>query len=152
MPMGFSRQEYWRGLPCPSPGDPPDPGIVPISLMSPALACGFFTTRATDRRAHSLQSCPTLCDPMDCSPPGSSVRGNSPGENTGVGCHSLLHGIFLTQGSSLGLQYCRQILYRWATGEAQILAEATSKQHSLFLGLKITWCCLSVGEKLYQLQ
>ena len=44
MPMGFSRQEYWRGLPCPSPGDPPDPGIVPTSLMSPALTGGFLTT------------------------------------------------------------------------------------------------------------
>ena len=36
------------------------------------------------------QSCPTLCDPMDCSPPGSSVRGDSPGKNTGVGCRALL--------------------------------------------------------------
>ena len=39
--MGFSRQEYWSGLPFPSPGDLPDPGIEPIS---PALASGFFTT------------------------------------------------------------------------------------------------------------
>ena len=45
--MGFSRQEYWSGLPCPSPGDPPDPGIEPMSLMSPTLAGGFFTTTAT---------------------------------------------------------------------------------------------------------
>ncbi|KAM7230968.1 hypothetical protein CapIbe_018458, partial [Capra ibex] len=36
--MGFSRQEYWSGLPFPSPGDLPDPGIDPASLMSPALA------------------------------------------------------------------------------------------------------------------
>ena len=36
--MGFSRQEYWSGLPCPPPGDPPDPGIEPTSLTSPALA------------------------------------------------------------------------------------------------------------------
>ena len=43
------------------------------------------------------QSCPTLCDPMDCSPPGSSVYGDSPGKNTGVGCHALLQGIFPTQ-------------------------------------------------------
>ena len=43
-------------------------------------------------------SCPTLCDPMDCSLPGSSVHGNSPGKNTGVGFHSLLQGIFPTQG------------------------------------------------------
>ena len=38
-----------------------------------------------------VQSCLTLCDPMDCSPPGSSVFGDSPGKNTGVGCHVLLH-------------------------------------------------------------
>jgi len=42
--MGFSRQEYWSGLPCPLPGDLPDPGIEPESLMSPALAGGVFTT------------------------------------------------------------------------------------------------------------
>ena len=42
--MGFSRQEYWRGLPFPSPGDLPDPGIEPNSLVSPALARGFSTT------------------------------------------------------------------------------------------------------------
>ena len=54
---------------------------------------------------------PTLCDPMDCSPPGSSVHGDSPGKNTGVGCHALLQGIFLTQGLNPGLLHCRQILY-----------------------------------------
>ena len=42
----------------------------------------------------SRQSCPTICDPMNCSLPGSSVHGDSPGENTGVGCHALLQGIF----------------------------------------------------------
>ncbi|CAI9158760.1 unnamed protein product [Rangifer tarandus platyrhynchus] len=47
LPMGFSRQEYWSGLPCPPPGDLPDPGIEPTSLMSPALAGGFFTTSTT---------------------------------------------------------------------------------------------------------
>ena len=45
--MGFSRQEYLSGLPFPSPGDLPDPGIEPLSLNSPALAGGFFTTSAT---------------------------------------------------------------------------------------------------------
>ena len=43
--MGFSRQECWSGLPCPPPGDLPNPGIKPVSLSSPALAGGFFTTR-----------------------------------------------------------------------------------------------------------
>ena len=50
--------------------------------------------------AQSFQSCLTLGDAMDCSPPGSSVRGDSPGKNTGVGCHALLQGIFPTQGSN----------------------------------------------------
>ena len=80
------------------------------------------------------QSCPTLCDPVDCSPPGSSVHGilqarilewvaisfskncitpwNSPGQNTGVGSFSLLQGIFPTQGSNPGLPHCRQIIYQ----------------------------------------
>ena len=45
--MGFSRQEYWSELPFPSPEDLPDPGIKPTSLISPALAGGFFTTSRT---------------------------------------------------------------------------------------------------------
>ena len=44
--MGFSRQEHWSGLPCPSPGDLPHPGTELTSLMSPALAGSFFTTNA----------------------------------------------------------------------------------------------------------
>ena len=43
----FSKQEYWSGLPCPPPGDLPDSGIEPKSLMSPALAGGFFTSSVT---------------------------------------------------------------------------------------------------------
>ena len=57
------------------------------------------------------QPCPTLCNSMDCSLPGSSVHGDSPGKNTGVGCHALLQGIFSTLGSNPGLSHCRQILY-----------------------------------------
>ena len=53
----------------------------------------------------------TLCDPMDCSPPGSSVHGHSPGNNIAVSCHALLQGIFRTWGSNPGLPHCRQILY-----------------------------------------
>ena len=51
----------------------------------------------------AAQLCPTLCDSIDCSPPGSSVHGDSPGENTRVVSHVLLQGIFLTQGLNLGL-------------------------------------------------
>ena len=45
--MGFSRQEYWNGLSCPSPGNLLDPGIKPIFRISPGLAGRFFTTSAT---------------------------------------------------------------------------------------------------------
>ena len=48
---------------------------------------------------------------MNCRPPGSSVHGDSPGKNTGVGCQALLQGIFPTQGSNPGLLHCRWILY-----------------------------------------
>ena len=80
--MEFSRQEYQSGLPFPPPGDPPDPGTEFTFLMSPALAGGFFTIPCGKPRyvyaaaaAKSLQSCSTLCDPMDGSAPGSPVPG-----------------------------------------------------------------------------
>ena len=45
--MDFSKQEYWSGLPCPPPGDLPDPGIEPESFMFPVLAAGCFTPSTT---------------------------------------------------------------------------------------------------------
>ena len=53
------------------------------------------------------QSCLTLCNPMDCRLPGSSIHGDSPGKNTGVHCHALLQGSFRTQGSNRGLLHFR---------------------------------------------
>ena len=53
--------------------------------------------------AKSLQSCPTLCNPMDCKPTRLLCSWDSPGKNTGVGCHALLQGIFQTQGLNPGL-------------------------------------------------
>ena len=65
--------------------------------------------------AKSLQLCLTLCDSMDCSLPGSSsVQGDPLGKNTGLGCHALLQGIFLTQGSTphpLHLLHLQVVLY-----------------------------------------
>ena len=60
--QGFSRQEYWSGLPFPLPGDLPDPGIEP---WSPALAGGFFTTEPCFNlvKVKVTQSCLTLCNP-----------------------------------------------------------------------------------------
>ena len=57
------------------------------------------------------QSCPILCDPMDCNPPCSCIHGDYPDKNTAVGSHALLQEIFPTQGSNPGLPHCRQILY-----------------------------------------
>ena len=62
--------------------------------------------------ALSRSACPTLSDHMNCSLPGSSVHGDSPGKNTAVGCHALLQGIFPIQGLNPGLPHCRQILYQ----------------------------------------
>ena len=61
--------------------------------------------------AQSLSRVQLFCDTMDCSPPGTSVHGDSPDKNTGVGCHAiLLQGTFPTQGSNQGLQHCRWTL------------------------------------------
>ena len=78
--MGFSRQEYWNGLPLPSPGHLPNPGIKPLSpalqanslLSQPPGKPDTYTAAAA---AKSLESCPTLCDPIDGSSPGSPVPG-----------------------------------------------------------------------------
>ena len=69
------------------------------------------------------QPCPTLCDPIDCSPPGSSVHGDSLGKNTGMGCQALLQGIFPTQGSNPGLPHCRRILYHLSHQESPRILE-----------------------------
>ena len=61
--------------------------------------------------SHSVSKCLTLCNPMDCSPPGSSVLGESPGKKTGVDYHARLQGIFPTQVSNPRLPHYRQILY-----------------------------------------
>ena len=145
--MELSRQEYWNGLPCPPPGDLPDPGIEPPSLTSQLIVgykylplynlctllknffrvhprpiltqlgfalkfrC-FFMTCVHACCAKLFQSCLTLCDPVDsraCQAPlsiGFSVK------NTGMGCHALLQGIFLTQGSNS----CLFHLLHWQTG------------------------------------
>ena len=58
-----------------------------------------------------IQSCLTLCDPVNCSLPGSFCPWNSLGTHTGLGCHSHLQGIFLTQGLNLHLLHYRHSLY-----------------------------------------
>ena len=137
---GFSRQEYWSGLPFPSPihiihiyikryvyvyiyqfssvaqlcpnscpsswwcHPPISSSIGPFSCLQSFLASGSFpvsqfTSTYICMWIYALclvpQSCLILCNPMDCSPPGSSVHGDSPGRNAGVGCRALLLWIYI---------------------------------------------------------
>ena len=69
---------------------------------------------------YAVLSCSIMSDslrPHEPYPPGSSVDGDSPGKNTGVGCHALLQGIFPTQGLNLGLLHYKRILYHLSHGE-----------------------------------
>ena len=113
--MGVSRQEYWSGLPCTSPGD-----ISDLHLLSPVLAGSFFTTSVTweaqisciiwwyltyESESHSVV-------PNSLPLHGLYRSWNSSGQNTGVDSLSLLQGIFPTQGLNPGLPHCRWILYQ----------------------------------------
>ena len=80
-----SRQESWSGLPFPTPGDLPGPGVEPVSLASSTLARWILYHAAA---AKWLQLCPTLCDPID--PPGSSVPGILQARTPEWGCQFLL--------------------------------------------------------------
>ena len=63
-------------------------GILQVRILE--WVAIFFSRGEVTAAAKSLQSCPTLCDPIDGSPPGSPIPWDSPGKNTGVGCHFLL--------------------------------------------------------------
>ena len=97
----------------------PFQGIFPtqgsnLHFLHLCISRRFFTTSSTWETLNMClvtQPCLTLCDIMNCSTPGSSVHGDSPGKNIGEGCHSLLQGIFPTQGLNPGLPHCRWILY-----------------------------------------
>ena len=79
--MGFSRQEYWSGLPCPPPGDLPDPGIEPTSLTSSALAGRFFIPSAT-WEAPTCTYTPTN-DSWESSPPNTPAGPLTQGPDSG---------------------------------------------------------------------
>ena len=88
------------------PGSDPD---------SPSSSAGLAHSKPLDSDASRLTSesgsCSAVFDYLRLQPTGRPCPWASPGKNTGVGCRSLLQGIFLTQGLNLGLQHCRQILY-----------------------------------------
>ena len=102
--MGFSRQEYWSGLPFPSPGDLPNPGIKP---RSPVLQADSLPPELSGKFCESHSVVSEFLQPYGLYSPW-----NSPGQNTGVGSLSHLQGIFPTQGSNPRLPHCRQSLYQ----------------------------------------
>ena len=130
--IGFSRQEYQSGLPCPTPGDLPNPGTEPTSLMSPALAGGFLTT-STIWEAPFIyipllikvtvfcwclvaKFCLTFCDPMDCGPPASSVHRISQSRILEWITISFSRGPSQPRDQTHVSCTGRWILYWWATG------------------------------------
>ena len=86
----------------------------------------------------SPQSCLTVCDLMDCSPPDSSVHGDSSGRITGVVCHTLLQSIFATQELNPGLLHCRQILYHLSYQESLYIEYVLVIGHIMVMTVKIT--------------
>ena len=79
--------------------------------------------------AESLSHVHLFATPMDCSLPDTSDNGDSPGQNTGVGCHALFQGIFPTQGSKPGLPHCRQILYHLSHQGSRDICICITKPH-----------------------
>ena len=99
--MGFSRQEYWSGLPCPPPRDLLGPGMESTFLMSPALADGFFTTSATwealKKGRTSLKKKKT--PKIHAAQPSSSLQRQGPRRSTGkLSLHSCGHAEILSAG------------------------------------------------------
>ena len=130
--MGFSRQEYWTGLPFPSPSGPISSWQIDgktletvtdfFSVGSRITAEGNCNHEIKSSLLFEWKAVANLCE-WSCSVVSDSLRPcgllptrllcpwDSPGKNTGIGCHFLLQGIFPTQGLNLGILHCRQMLY-----------------------------------------
>ena len=148
--MGFSRQECWSGLPFPSPGDLPDPGIKPWcpALQVDALSSeppgktqrmrkiNILTAAAT---AKSLQSCLTLCDPRDGSPPGSTVPGILQAR-TRVGCHFLLQSVKVKSESEVA-QSCPTL------SDPMDCSLLGSSIHGIFQARVLEWGAIAFSTK-----
>ena len=111
MSLGFSKQEYWSGLPCPPPEDLPDPGIGPAFPVPPAdrfLPLGYQLRESRSVMPDSLWPY-RLYSELNWH---YTVHGILQARTLELGSLSLLQGIFPTQGLNPGLPPCRQILYQ----------------------------------------
>ena len=85
---------------------------APLTIANwPLAMCTLEAVQSIVVSSEVAQSCPTLCDPMDCSLTKLLCPWDFPGNSAGVDCHFLLQGILLTQGSNPGLPHCTQTLY-----------------------------------------
>ena len=115
--MGFSRQEYWSGLPCPPPGDLPNPGI---KLRSPASQADSFLSEPPGKPYNSKSEVKVklfsrvelFVTPWTVAYHVKIHPWDFPSKNTGVGCHFLLQRNFPTQGLNPDLPHYKQTLYR----------------------------------------
>ena len=133
----------------PPPGNLPDPGIKPVSLTSPALPGGFFTisltweaqfqNAAAAAAAKWLQSCPTLCDPIDGKPTRLPCPWDSPGKNTGVDCHFLLQCMKVKSESEV-TQSCLTVRDRMDC------SLPGSPVHGIFQARVLEWGAIAVSE------
>ena len=128
-------------------------GILLIQGSNPYLLC-LLHWESDSLSLHYLsyavlclvsQLCLTLYDHMDCSPPGSSVHGDSPGKNKGVACHTPIQGIFPTQELNPGLPHCRWILYHLSPGSVRLLPNLSDLKSSCSLVSPIR-CLSQVGK------
>ena len=95
------------------------------------------------KKVLGAQSCLTLCDPMDGSPPGFSVHGILRGKNTGVGSHSLYdQRLFLTRGSNRSMLHCSRFFTIWATREA--LTENSGQMPSSVPSKRALWFLIMI--------
>ena len=151
------------------------PISIPVYSAASKCAFSFLKNDSTNwfQKGNVAQLCLTLCNPMNCSCPGSSAHGDSPGKNIGVGCHALLQGVFSTQESNLGLLHHRRILYCLSHQESKessieclligllIALPAVFCSHGLpwilntaarVIASRALWACLSSAEFLWGFQ
>ena len=122
----------------------PNGDLEELWIYREGITLLIFLSRILRKKKVKSLSHVRLCDPMDCSLPGSSVRGILEA-TVGVGCYFLLQGIFLTQGSNLGLPHCRQMLY--------FLRHQGSHKNITFLKLFPKYCtCRCSSLNLYATQ
>ena len=115
---------------------------IPLTFTFILIIYWNYYTLDACMHALSFQLCPTLCDSIDHSLPGSSVHGDFPGKNTGVGCHTLLQGIFPTQGSNSCLL---DLLHSQVCSLPLVLLGNPSTSSGLFISLAhvVMWKDLS---------